>query len=172
MINRTQLCRLAGALAWAAAAVTQVLIVTVDVESVVVMGPVIFLLGVATIVSSRRSRYPRAAWLGVAHVGVCVLFVALVNVFDWSPRDAEWPFGIMGGRSSSRRSSRRCGTGTTRRAPTPRARAAGAGTRCTGCRGRGVRSADWRSTAPGRAGSSRRPRHEGAVAHAHPRASH
>ena len=34
--------------------------------------------------------------IGLAHVGVCVLFVALVNTLSWGPRQAERPFIGMG----------------------------------------------------------------------------
>ena len=37
-----------------------------------------------------------AVWPGVTHCAVCLLFTALVETFNWSPRQAELPFTVMG----------------------------------------------------------------------------
>ena len=66
-------------------------------RSVLATGPVLFTLGVLLVVGGAITRDPRAAAFGVAHVSVCLLFVLLVNLLHWGPRDAERPFTMMGG---------------------------------------------------------------------------
>lgn len=89
-------CRWLLVAGWLTCAVAWILVVAVDVESVVGTGPIIFSIGGAIIILGGIVQYRLAIWAGVAHCGICVLFTALVNIFSWSPREAEMPFGIMG----------------------------------------------------------------------------
>jgi hypothetical protein len=34
--------------------------------------------------------------VGVSHCAICVLFLFLVNAFHWGPREARFPFAVMG----------------------------------------------------------------------------
>lgn len=77
-------------------AVAWTLLVFVEVESVVITGAMLFILGVLLLVGGAITRPWRAAGFGAAHVAVCVLFVALVNLRNWSPHEAEAPFTAMG----------------------------------------------------------------------------
>jgi hypothetical protein len=88
--------RVCHVLALLCCAVGWALLAFVDVETVVVSGPVLFVLGLVLIVAGGVTRSWRAVGFGAAHVGVCILFVALVNLRHWSPRQAEAPFTIMG----------------------------------------------------------------------------
>ena len=83
-------------LSWVCCAVALALIVYVEVESVLVTGPILFLLGLALLIGGVAMRRPLTASIGAAHCGVCVLFFALVNLLQWSPREAKWPFSVMG----------------------------------------------------------------------------
>ena len=69
----------------------------VDIESVIVTGPILMLTGLALVLVAWRLRIMPAALLGIAHCSICALFFTLVNVRSWSPRDAEWPFRVMTG---------------------------------------------------------------------------
>jgi hypothetical protein len=82
--------------AWLSCAVAVVLIVTVRVESVLITGPVIFFLGLMAIFGGTWTRATWTLLAGVAHCGICALFVMLVNVWNWSPSDAREPFLWMG----------------------------------------------------------------------------
>jgi len=73
-----------------------VLIVTVDVKTVLFSGPPIFILGAALVAAGVKGGYYRAAALGMAHCGVCLLCLGLVNLFRWSPQRAALPFSLMG----------------------------------------------------------------------------
>lgn len=86
--------RWTAALAWAACAAGTALIFW-EVESVMATGPVLLILGVLLTVAGLVARRTLWALLGSGHVAVCVLFVALVNLRDWSPRQAEAPFEAM-----------------------------------------------------------------------------
>jgi len=72
------------------------LIVAVDVESVLATGPILFLVGFVMVVMGYWIGYRLAAGIGAAHMGVCVLFVLLVNILNWSPSAASFPFAWMG----------------------------------------------------------------------------
>lgn len=67
-----------------------------DTESVLVTGPVLLILGVLTMLAGAKVD-GRAVGIGVAHCGICILFVTLVNVLAWSPGAAHVPFLLMGG---------------------------------------------------------------------------
>ena len=88
--------RVSVILAWAACAVAWMLIVGVDVESVVVTGPIIALLGGMVAVRGLIERRAGFTVLGATHLGVSLLFVMLVNLFRWSPGEAATPFTVMG----------------------------------------------------------------------------
>jgi hypothetical protein len=66
--------------AWLACAIAWVLIIAVDVESVIVSGPVIFLIGGWILYRAIRLRSPAHAVLGSTHCAICMLFVMLVQL--------------------------------------------------------------------------------------------
>jgi hypothetical protein len=78
------------------AVVVAYLAVLAEVESVIVTGPILVVLGVATCVVCGMLRYGLGVGAGVGHVLISVLFVTLVNALSWSPRAAETPFRAMG----------------------------------------------------------------------------
>jgi hypothetical protein len=82
--------------AWLVCALSWLLIVGVDVHSVLITGPVIAVLGLMIAIRGIIERRPRFTVLGAAHVGICLLFVVLVNLFRWSPGDAKTHFAVMG----------------------------------------------------------------------------
>jgi hypothetical protein len=79
-----------------AAMVLATLAAILNVESVIVSGPVLALLGVIMVVCGFSRRQRALWWPGLAHWGICGLFVGLVNMLHWSPSDARVPFPIMG----------------------------------------------------------------------------
>ena len=86
----------AAALAWIACAIAWLLIVGVDVETVIITGPIIAVLGLMILIRGIIERRPPFAILGAAHLGICLLFIVLVNLFHWSPGEATKPFSVMG----------------------------------------------------------------------------
>lgn len=72
------------------------LAVMVVTESVVITGWFVAVLGILAIICGIRLRSPLVTSVGIAHCGICILFLGLVNVLRWSPREAKWPFIIMG----------------------------------------------------------------------------
>ena len=91
-----RIARVCAAGAWPCCAIAWGLVVAGMVESVLFTGPVIFTLGVLTLLGGAFNRDRWAIMLGAGHCAVCVLFFFLVNAFDWSPRDAKLPFTVMG----------------------------------------------------------------------------
>jgi hypothetical protein len=59
------------------------LIVFTHVESVILTGPALAAVGAFLAACGWRARDWRGLFLGVAHVAVCVLFVALVNMLPY-----------------------------------------------------------------------------------------
>src|SRR5688500_1027572 len=88
--------RYAAAFAWLLCAAAWVLLRFVDVETVLVTGPALFLVGTAALTAGLAARRRLLASLGAAHCAVCVLFVALVRLRTWGPDDARDPFTWMG----------------------------------------------------------------------------
>jgi hypothetical protein len=82
------------AASWVACAIGWLLI-CIDVETVLVTGPVVLILGIAQIVVGRVKKRADVLWLGAAHVAICALLFLLVNALSWSPRQAQAPFTGM-----------------------------------------------------------------------------
>lgn len=72
------------------------LIIGTDVRTVLITGPLLLGTGLVTAIVAHKARYRAALWIGVAHCAICLLFVTLVNLFDWSPDRAVQPFEAMG----------------------------------------------------------------------------
>jgi hypothetical protein len=81
---------------WGSCVTAVGLIAVVSVESVLITGPVIFLLGLMAILGGTWTRATWTLVTGVAHCGICILFMMLVNVWNWSPSYAREPFWWMG----------------------------------------------------------------------------
>ena len=88
--------RLLVILTWAACAIATVLIPVVDVESVIVTGPVIFVMGGATLIAGLRVRSPWHEVVGAGHCAICLLFFMFANWMRWGPGEAHTPFALMG----------------------------------------------------------------------------
>ncbi len=71
-------------------------LIFVDVESVVVTGPIIVIAGVVMIVCGCKVHFWAAAVIGVMHVSIALLYVSLVNLLGWGPDEAKLPFMQMG----------------------------------------------------------------------------
>ena len=82
--------------AWLACLIASILIVAMDVETVVVSGPVIFLLGLAILITAMRVRSPWHAVIGAGHCAICLLFFMFAWWLDWGPGRASVPFAVMG----------------------------------------------------------------------------
>ena len=69
----------------------------VDVESVLIIGPLLLCIGSATIIFAYLARHIWAFLAEILFVGITFLLVALVIRFGWSPGRAETPFTLIGG---------------------------------------------------------------------------
>jgi hypothetical protein len=87
--------RILIAAAWLACVIAW-LILFIHVEPAVVTGPIISVLGIVMLFNAHRTRRRDVLWLGVAHIGLCILFFLLVNLNNWSPAQAFVPFVTMG----------------------------------------------------------------------------
>ncbi len=58
-------------------------------------GPAIAAVAVLTAIAAVLGRYRAAAPIVVAQLGICGLFVGLVNGLDWSPEQARRPFNLL-----------------------------------------------------------------------------
>jgi hypothetical protein len=68
-----------------------------EVQLVLVSGPLIFVIGAAMVGMGVHRRDWARVGLGAGHLGVCALLIALVNLLNWSPGEAEFPFKWIGG---------------------------------------------------------------------------
>lgn len=84
-------------LGWICCVVGWFFIVAVDVESVVVTGPILCLLGILSILAGYRLRRVWPILIGICHCAICLAFVAMVAAWDLSPRRAYAPFTLVGG---------------------------------------------------------------------------
>jgi hypothetical protein len=82
-------------IAWPACLVAWIFIF-VDTETVVGTGPVIFLLAILAVIGGIVHRDWWLMVVGLWHAAICLLFVALVNLRNWSPEMAHNPFLVMG----------------------------------------------------------------------------
>jgi hypothetical protein len=68
-----------------------------DVHAALVAGPVLGCAGALMIIGGLWRRQPWIWGIGLGHCGVCLLFVALVNLLRWGPQEATEPFRAMAG---------------------------------------------------------------------------
>jgi hypothetical protein len=92
----SRMARVSVIAAWSVCAIAWVLIMAVDVETVIVTGPIIATLGLMILIRGIIERRAPFTVLGASHLGICLLFVVLVNLFRWSPAEATKPFVAMG----------------------------------------------------------------------------
>ncbi|MBP7937183.1 MAG: hypothetical protein KA354_21270 [Phycisphaerae bacterium] len=84
------------ALGWFTCMIAWGLIALVDVESVLVTGPILLLVGLLSVIAGLLAKYSRAVVVGACYAGVSLLFFLLVVIFDWGPGEAKEPFLWMG----------------------------------------------------------------------------
>jgi hypothetical protein len=89
--------QLALLLSAADVAVGLALIALVDAETVLATAPILFAAGLVLLVASWRVELLLTTMLGLTHCAICLFFTTLVNVRNWSPREATLPFTVMGG---------------------------------------------------------------------------
>jgi hypothetical protein len=82
--------------AWACGVAAWVILVVVDVESVLITGPILLILGVVTLVLGARLGNAWPMCIGALHCAVCMLFFVLVQLFHWGPGEARLPFAYLG----------------------------------------------------------------------------
>ena len=68
-----------------------------ETETVIGSGAVLFSAGASLFVFAVRLKHRPSMALGLAHCGICALFVGLVNALGWGPRAATVPFLVMAG---------------------------------------------------------------------------
>lgn len=95
-VRRLRLLRVFCVLAWLTCATTAVVIATVDVEFVVITGPIILLCGGIIVYLAWRAGDRPGLLLGGLHAGICLFFWGLVVALNWGPGRAHYPFLWMG----------------------------------------------------------------------------
>jgi hypothetical protein len=91
-----QIVRICHLIALLACVGSTLFIAFVDTQWGVLGGIPIFAAGMLAIVGAALVRDWWGLALGVCNVGVCLLFMLLVNLLTWSPDEAHMPFSIMG----------------------------------------------------------------------------
>jgi hypothetical protein len=71
-------------------------VMLLEIESVLVSGPLLCLLGALTMVSALRIKHAYGIAVGGAQIAISLLFFALVNILAWGPSEAETPFALLG----------------------------------------------------------------------------
>jgi hypothetical protein len=82
-------------LAWIDCVIGCFLIHNVDIESIVVTGPILAMLGAATIMAGVVASRWRACVIGLAHVALCTFIFLLIVLLDWGPPQAHRPVLLM-----------------------------------------------------------------------------
>lgn len=67
-----------------------------DVESVLVLGPILALTGTVGFMLAFIARAWPWTFIMASQVGICILFFLCVNILKWGPSDARQPFAVMG----------------------------------------------------------------------------
>lgn len=67
-------------------------ILFIDVESVVLTGPIEFILGLLLIIFAAILNHHLGITLGGLMISIAIALTALVNILHWSPSDAHTPF--------------------------------------------------------------------------------
>jgi len=75
--------------------VAGIALLLVHTETVIASGPVIALLGIWLIIQGFKRHQRLRLILGGLHCMICALFLVMVNLWHWSPRDAHLPFLAM-----------------------------------------------------------------------------
>lgn len=78
-----------------AVGVGALLIPIISVETVLVSGPVVAIFGLLMLLTAVQTQRLMLLIVAIGHVGICGLFVALVNVFHLGPGEAKGPFLVM-----------------------------------------------------------------------------
>lgn len=78
-----------------AACIIGIALQLVDTETVIASGPVVALFGIWLIIQGLKRHERLRAVLGGVHCMICALFVVMVNLWTWSPREAHVPFLVM-----------------------------------------------------------------------------
>jgi hypothetical protein len=67
-----------------------------DVETVLASGPTLLIVGILALIFSTIKSYWWGIAIGLAHISLTFVFFFSVFINQWSPRDAELPFAVMG----------------------------------------------------------------------------
>jgi hypothetical protein len=89
-------CRRLMLAGWLTCLVTTLLVPCTNAEVTPFAGPIILLLGLGLIGCGVKARAWQVAGLGAAQCMVCVLFVGLVNLFHWDPKQCAGPLLALG----------------------------------------------------------------------------
>jgi len=66
-----------------------------DIESIVVTGPVLFLIGIFLALCNRQHEHLTSLAFGLSGPAISIICLALINLLNWSPTDAQHPVSII-----------------------------------------------------------------------------
>ena len=72
-----------------------VVVAAMEIESIIVSGPVLSLLGLAIALNWRRSRSLATLAYGLSPSLLSLLVFALINIMEWGPREATTPVMML-----------------------------------------------------------------------------
>jgi len=67
----------------------------IDIESIIISGPVFGLVGLGVAIMGRRSRHVPALMFGGSAFAFAIFIFVLINLADWGPREATRPVMIL-----------------------------------------------------------------------------
>ncbi len=94
MLSRAKPARTARVLlvsSWLTCFVGALLIPTVDIESIILTGPILSVLGSATLVAGLVAERRRTSLVGSGHICLCLFMFLLIAGMGWSQRQAYYP---------------------------------------------------------------------------------
>ena len=68
----------------------------VDVETIVITGPILSIFGVFGIIACARKRYNFGVWIGASGPAICLAIFLIIQLFSWGPSEAQEPVPPIG----------------------------------------------------------------------------
>ena len=68
----------------------------VDVETIVITGPILSIFGIFGTIACVRKRYNFGVWIGASGPAICLAIFLIIQLFNWGPTEAQEPVPLIG----------------------------------------------------------------------------
>ncbi len=68
----------------------------IDVETIVITGPILSIFGIFGTIACVRKRYDFGAWIGASGPAICLVIFLIIQLFNWGPAAAQEPVPPIG----------------------------------------------------------------------------